>query len=257
MADERLIDTFVELADTLTDDFDVIDFLHLLVDRCVELFDVEAVGLLLADEHGHLRVMASSNEHARVLELFQLQNEEGPCLDAFATGVRVSSADLHSATSRWPRFAAAATEAGFAAVDALPMRLRSQVIGALNLFHARSGALPTTALRSAQGLVDVATIGLLQERAIRHQEVITEQLQTALNSRVVLEQAKGLVAERLGVTMDIAFTTLRTHARANNQKLGDVARLVISGHTSTRDLLASTAVRPEQPSRQRQSRNPE
>jgi transcriptional regulator with GAF, ATPase, and Fis domain len=256
VADERLIDTFVELADTLIDDFDVIDFLHLLVDRCVELFDVEAAGLLLADERGHLRVMASSNENVRVLELFQLQNDEGPCLDAFATGLRVSSGDLDTETTRWPRFAPAATEAGFAAVDALPMRLRNQVIGALNLFHVPSGALSDTALRSAQALVDVATIGLLQERAIRHQEIVTEQLQTALNSRVVLEQAKGLVAERLGVTMDIAFATLRAYARSNNQKLGDVARLVISGQTSTHDLLASGSARTKQPT-QPQAGKPE
>ncbi|HEX5116125.1 MAG TPA: GAF and ANTAR domain-containing protein [Pseudonocardiaceae bacterium] len=257
MTDERLLDTFVELADTLTDDFDVIDFLHLLVERCVELLDVEAAGLLLADEHGHLRLMASSNEHVRVLELFQLQNDEGPCLEAFTTGARVSSADLGDAATRWPRFARAATVAGFAAVDALPMRLRSQVIGALNLFHAHAGALPATALRSAQALVDVATIGLLQERAIRHQEVITEQLQTALNSRVVIEQAKGLVAERLGVTTDVAFTTLRAYARGNNQKLGDLARLVIAGHASTRDLLDSGVARPKQAARQRRAPKPE
>jgi transcriptional regulator with GAF, ATPase, and Fis domain len=257
VADERLVDTFVELADTLTDDFDVIDFLHLLVDRCVELLDVEAAGLLLADEHGHLRLMASSNEHVRLLELFQLQNDEGPCLEAFATGVRVSSADLRVCATRWPRFVSAATDAGFAAVDALPMRLRSQVIGALNLFHAHPGALPATALRSAQALVDVATIGLLQERAIRHQEVVTEQLQTALNSRVVIEQAKGLVAERLGVTMDVAFTAMRAYARVNNQKLGDIARSVITGHTSTDALQDGAVVRPKQPARQRRARKPD
>ncbi len=239
MADERLVDTFVELADTLIDEFDVIDFLHLLVDRCVELLHVDAAGLLLADQQGHLQVMASSNEHARLLELFQLQNDEGPCLDAYATGVRVSNGDLRAGTP-WSRFAAASVDAGFVAVDALPMRLRHHVIGVLNLFRSEAGELSSTALRDAQALLDIATIGLLQERAIRHQEVITEQLQTALHSRVVIEQAKGLVAERLSVDMDAAFGALRAYARSHNLKLGDVARMVIARHIGTDELLGTT-----------------
>jgi hypothetical protein len=241
MNDERLVETFVELADTLIDDFDVIDFLHLLVDRCVELLDVDAAGLLLADQHGQLQLIASSNEHVRLLELFQLQNDEGPCLDAFATGNTVSDADLTGAEVRWPRFALAATGAGFAAVDALPMRLRSDVIGALNLFRIKAGDLNELALRTARAMVDVATIGLLQERSIRHQEILTEQLQTALNSRVVIEQAKGLVAERLGVDMEGAFAALRGYARGHNQKLGDVSRAVIAGQIGTNDLLGTPA----------------
>jgi transcriptional regulator with GAF, ATPase, and Fis domain len=242
MGDERLADTFVELADTLIDDFDVMDFLHLLVDRCVELLDVDAAGLLLADQHGQLHVIATSSEQVRLLELFQLQNDEGPCLDAFATGTRVSHPDLTSARARWPEFADAATEAGFAAVDALPMRLRSEVIGALNLFRASPGMVSDTALRSAQALVAVATIGLLQERSIRNQEILTEQLQAALNSRVIIEQAKGLVAERLGVDMQGAFAALRGYARGHNLKLGDVARAVIAGRTGTHDLLGTRPV---------------
>jgi transcriptional regulator with GAF, ATPase, and Fis domain len=240
MADERLVATFVELADTLTDEFDVIDFLHLLVDRCVELLDVDAAGLLLADQRGRLQVMASSNEHVRLLELFQLQNDEGPCLDAFATGVRVTSADLRAGDTPWTRFAPATLDAGFVAVDALPMRLRNQVIGALNLFRAKTGRLSETALRHAEALADIATIGLLQERAIRHQEVITEQLQTALHSRVIIEQAKGLVAERLGVDMEGAFTALRAYARGNNLKLGEVARMVIARHVQPDELRGRT-----------------
>ena len=239
MGDERLVETFVELADTLTDDFDVIDFLHLLVDRCVELLDVDAAGLLLANQQGQLQLVANSNEQARLLELFQLQNDEGPCLDAFRTGTRVSHAELTTVGTRWPRFAAAATDAGFAAVDALPMRLRTEVIGALNLFRTDPGEMSEPALRTAQALVDVATIGLLQERLIRHQEILTEQLQTALNSRVVIEQAKGLVAERLGVDMEAAFAALRGYARGHNLKLSEVARAVIAGHTGTHDLLGA------------------
>lgn len=239
MDGERLVETFVELADTLVDDFDVIDFLHLLADRCVELLDVDAAGLLLADQRGRLRLIATSNEQARLLELFQLQNDEGPCLEAFAAGSPVSHPDLTGAGERWPRFAAAATEAGFAAVDALPMRLRSEVIGALNLFRGRPGEMDTTALRTASALVDVATIGLLQHRSIHHHQVLTEQLQAALNSRVVIEQAKGLVAERLGVDMDTAFAALRGHARRHNRKLSLVAREVIAGDTDTAALLGT------------------
>jgi transcriptional regulator with GAF, ATPase, and Fis domain len=241
IGDERVVDTFVELADTLIDDFDVIDFLHLLVGRCVALLDVDAAGLLLANEHGQLQVIASSTEQVRLLELFQVQNDEGPCLDAFAAGTRVSHADLATAGARWSRFADAATEAGFAAVDALPMRLRSEVIGALNLFRTQAGELTDTALRTAQALVAVATIGLLQERSIHHQEILTEQLQTALNSRVVIEQAKGLIAERLSVDMQAAFTALRGYARSHNLKLSDLARAVITGQTATHDLLGTPA----------------
>ncbi|GAB3001852.1 GAF and ANTAR domain-containing protein [Saccharothrix stipae] len=245
MDGERLVETFVELADTLVDDFDVIDFLHMLADRCVELLDVDAAGLLLVDHQGRLQLIATSNEQARLLELFQLQNDEGPCLDAFAAGTRVSHPDLANAGERWPRFTAAATEAGFAAVDAVPMRLRSEVIGALNLFRNRSGELDASALRTATALVDVATIGLLQQRSIHHHQVLTEQLQAALTSRVIVEQAKGLVAERLQVDMDTAFAALRGYARGHNLKLSRVARDVIAGDINTPDLLkAPVRVKP-------------
>jgi hypothetical protein len=244
MGDERLLETFVELADTLVDDFDVIDFLHLLVDRCIAVLEVDAAGLLLADQRGQLQVMASSSERVRLLDLFQLQNGQGPCLDAFAASTRLSHADLSTADDRWPRFAVAATEAGFVAVDALPMRLRSEVIGALNLFRTSPGSLSDTGLRTAQALVDVATIGLLQERSIRHHEILAEQLRNALNSRVIIEQAKGLVAERVGIDMDGAFAALRRYARSNNLKLSDVAGAVIAGRTDTHDLLGTPARRP-------------
>ncbi|MFD4195405.1 ANTAR domain-containing protein [Amycolatopsis thermoflava] len=236
MPEDRLVETFVDLADTLIDDFDVIDFLQLLVDRCVELLGVDAAGLLLADQNGRLRLIASSNEQVRMLELFQLQNDEGPCLDAFRTGTRVSHRDLSRDSARWPRLTVAAVDAGFAAVDAFPMRLRSEVVGALNLFRARPGELTRTVLRTAQALVDVATIGLLQERSIRRQEILTEQLQTALNSRVIIEQAKGLLAERLGVGMESAFAALRGYARSHQQKLPDVARMIIEGRLRAEDL---------------------
>ena len=235
MSQERLVDTFVELADTLIDDFDVIDLLHLLVDRCVELLDVDAAGLLLVNPAGDLQLVASSNEKVRLLELFQLRHDEGPCLEAFRTGAPSNYLEQGS-VQRWPRFAAAARDAGFGSVHALPMRLRTETIGALNLFRVSPGTLDPTSLRTARALVDVATIGLLQERSLRNQELLTEQLQTALNSRIVIEQAKGLIAERLKLDMVAAFGVLRSYARGNRLKLSDVARAVIDRTISTDQL---------------------
>jgi ANTAR domain/GAF domain len=221
---DLLSDTFVELADTMVADFDVIDFLHLLTDRSVALLSASAAGVMLADPRGELRVAASSNEAAGLLELFQIQNDQGPCLDCFRTGRPVTAADLAGPGQRWPRFAAAATESGFRAVEALPMRLRDQVIGGLNLFRAAVGPFDPAELRIGQALADVATIGLLHERNVRRSEIVAEQLQGALNSRVVIEQAKGKLAERRGIDMDQAFVLLRDYARNSNQRLTDVAR---------------------------------
>jgi transcriptional regulator with GAF, ATPase, and Fis domain len=220
---------FVELADTLVADFDVVDFLHGLADRCVRLLAVDAAGLMLADQRGALRVIASSSEQARLVELFQLQHEEGPCLECYRTGTPVSEADVAAAGQRWSAFAPAAAEAGFAAVQALPMRLRDEVIGAVNLFMSAPGRLDETGLRVGQALADVATIGLLHERNYRHQEALAEQLQAALNSRVVIEQAKGMLAERLGLDMGQAFELLRGHARAHKRRLSELAGAVAAG----------------------------
>ena len=226
---ELLSETFVELTDTMVAGFDVIDFLHVLTDRSVQLLDVSAAGLLLADPRGELRVVAASSEAARLLELFQLQNDQGPCLDCFRTGRPVAAGDLAAAAPRWPRFSAAAQQAGFAAVQALPMRLRDQVIGALNLFRAQPGGFAPASVRVGQALADVATISLLHERGTRHSDILNEQLQAALNSRVIIEQAKGKLAERLGVDMDQAFALLRGRARATNRRLSDLARAFIDG----------------------------
>jgi transcriptional regulator with GAF, ATPase, and Fis domain len=226
---QLLSETFVELTDTMVADFDVIDFLHVLTDRSVQLLDVSAAGLLLADPRGELRVVAASSEAARLLELFQLQNDQGPCLDCFRAGQPVAAADLDAEADRWPRFAAAARRAGFAAVQALPMRLRDQVIGALNLFRAQPGAFDPADVRVGQGLADVATISLLHERIMRQNETLNEQLQTALNSRVIIEQAKGKLAERLGVDMEQAFSLLRASARDRNRGLSQVAQAFVDG----------------------------
>jgi hypothetical protein len=219
-----LSDTFVDLADTMVADFDVIDFLHLLTDRSVALLSASAAGVVLADPRGQLRVAAASSEAAGLIELFQIQNDQGPCLDCFRSGQAVTASDLTGPAQQWPRFAAAAAEAGFRTVQALPMRLRTQIVGALNLFGSGPGPLEPADLRIGQALADVATIGLLQERNVRRSEALAEQLQGALNSRVVIEQAKGKLAERLGIGMGQSFGMLRDYARNSNQRLTDVAR---------------------------------
>lgn len=221
--------TFVELADTLVADFDVVELLAVLADRCVEVLDVGAAGLMLVAPDGDLRVMASSSEAMRVLELFELQSQEGPCLDCYRTGVPVVNQDLATANGRWPRFAAEALAAGFRSVHALPMRLRGAVIGALNLFNVDSGEMRQADVGVAQALADVATIAVLQHRAALEAQVLNEQLNYALNSRIVIEQAKGIVAERRNLDMEEAFAALRNHARNHNLRLADVAGAVIDG----------------------------
>ena len=221
--------TLVELADTLVGDFDVVDLLTQLADRCVDLLDAEAAGIMLTAADGQLRVMASSSDAMRVLELFEIQEQEGPCLDANRTGLPLVNQDLSSEDGRWPTFAPEALAAGFRSVHALPMRLRGSVIGALNLFRADVGEMGSADLEIAQAFADVATIAILQYRAAREAQVVSEQLGQALNSRVAIEQAKGMVAERLDLDMEQAFTTLRGHARSHNLRLVDVAAAVIEG----------------------------
>ncbi|MEI5098484.1 GAF and ANTAR domain-containing protein [Streptomyces sp. PmtG] len=227
MNEQLLAKTFVELADNLVADFDLIDFLRLLTDRCVGMLGASAAGVLLADRDGDLRVMAASDEQVRLLELFQLQNDEGPCLDCYRTGMPVTVPDLRTETSRWPHFVAQAQLHGFGAVQALPMRLRDEVVGALNLFRFAPGPFDPVGTPIAQALADVATISLLQQRSTQRTTVLNEQLQTALNSRVLIEQAKGKLAERHNMDMEQAFTALRGYARAHNRRLSDVARAFI------------------------------
>ncbi|MFF4732507.1 ANTAR domain-containing protein [Streptomyces mirabilis] len=227
MNQQLLAKTFVELADNLVADFDLIDFLRLLTDRCVGMLDASAAGVLLADRDGKLRVMAASDEQVRLLELFQLQNDEGPCLDCFRTGTPVIVPDLTREIVRWPQFVTAAHCSGFGAVQALPMRLRDETVGALNLFRATPGPFDLAATPLAQALADVATISLLQQRSSRRSTVLNEQLRTALNSRVLIEQAKGKLSERQSIDMEQAFTALRGYARSHNRRLSDVARAFI------------------------------
>jgi transcriptional regulator with GAF, ATPase, and Fis domain len=233
---ERLAKIFVEVADTLIDEFDVIEFLQMLADRAAGLVDASSVGLLLADHQGQLQFMAASDENTRLLELLQLQNHEGPCLDAYRTQAPVINIDLRTASGRWPRFARRATASGFRSVHAFPLRLRNEVIGAMNLFGSEVGGLDDTDVQIVQALADIAAIGLLQERAISRSEVLTEQLQGALNSRIIIEQAKGAIAQAHGVTVDAAFDLIRAFARRNNRRLGEVALLIITDLASVPDL---------------------
>ena len=226
---ERLATIFVEVADTLVDDFDLIEFLHMLTDRTASLVGAAAVGLLLADKDGRLEFMAGSDENVKLLELFQLQTHEGPCLEAFRTGQPVINVNLGEAATRWPRFAPHATASGFQSVHAFPMRLRHQSIGALNVFgDTKGGDFSAPDVPIVQSLADVAAIALLQERAIHRGEVLTEQLQGALNSRIVIEQAKGAVAQAHGVSVDEAFRLIRGFARRHNRRLSEVAHTVVS-----------------------------
>ena len=237
---ELLSETFVELTDTMVAGFDVIDFLHVLTDRSVQLLDVSAAGLLLADPRGELRVVAASSEAARLLELFQLQNDQGPCLDCFQTAAPVKVADLAQAAGRWPSFAAAVAQRGnFRSVHALPLRLRGRAIGALNLFRVIPGPLPEPDLALGQALADVATIGILQERAIHRGELLNEQLQLALNSRVTIEQAKGVLAQYGGLELAAAFDELRHYARSHNVKLADLARRVVDKDVDLAEIIAA------------------
>jgi len=224
-----LAKTLVELADTLVADFDVVELLTVLTDGCIDVLDVGAAGLMLVAPEGDLRVMASSSETMRILELFELQSQEGPCLDCYRTGRPVLNHDLATADDRWPRFAPEALAVGFHTVHALPMRLRGTVVGALNLFHIHPGDMRQADIDAAQAMADVATIAILQHRAAHEAQLLNEQLDRALNSRVVIEQAKGMLAERLGVDLEQAFATLRNHARNHNHQLVEVARNIVDG----------------------------
>jgi transcriptional regulator with GAF, ATPase, and Fis domain len=225
--ESAVAEMFVRLTDTMVDDYDVVDLLDQLVTACVRILDVTAAGLLLDDQRGNLTLVACSSEESRLLELFQLQNDQGPCLDCVRTGRAVISGDLETDEDLWPLFVPAARSAGFRSVAALPLRLRAQIIGGLNLFMNDPREVPVADRRLAQALADVATIGILQQRSIHRGHVLSEQLQAALTSRVVIEQAKGILAERNNLTMEGAFDALRRHARDHNMKLTDVATSVV------------------------------
>lgn len=234
--ERRLVETFVELADTLVEDFDVVEFFASLTERVVELGIASEAGILLVDETGDLQFVAASSERTHLLELFQVQNQEGPCQDAFTTGAPVSVDDLEAARERWPLFAPRAVAAGFRSVQAVPLRLRGTVLGAFNLFMNETQGIDAAAQAVVQGMADVATIGLLQQRELERAHTVEGQLQRALHTRIGIEQAKGIIAEQIGVPMEAAFGLLRGYSRNNNQKLHDVARDLVGGTLTGTDL---------------------
>jgi GAF domain-containing protein len=237
--EQALVETFVELVDSLVEDYDVVEFLQGLAARCVELLDVSEAGIMLVDPAGKLRYVASSSERMRVVELLELQLEEGPCFDAYRLHEPVVSHSQEDAAARWPTFAGHVLDAGFASVAAVPMRLRSQVIGALNLFSVEDGEIASDDLRLGQAMADVATIGILHHRAIRDAHALVGQLEGALDSRVVIEQAKGVLAARGGIGIDDAFQRIRGFARQRNRLLSDVARDIVSGSLDIAELIGS------------------
>ncbi|WP_370444808.1 GAF and ANTAR domain-containing protein [Amycolatopsis sp. CA-128772] len=228
---------FVDMADTLVDDYDVVDLLHRLAGYCVSLLGATAAGLLLSDQRGSLHVVAASDERTRLLELLQLQADQGPCLDAYRAGAPVRVEDLAAERDRWPVFAPEALAEGYHSVQAIPLRLRRQVIGALNLFGRDATLMGQSNLDVARALADTATVGILQERAIHRGEVLTEQLQTALNNRVIIEQAKGVLFHAGRIPMDEAFERLRSYCRNHNLQLSVVAEELAGGTLDARAIL--------------------
>jgi GAF domain-containing protein len=236
----RVLSAVVSLVDSLLDEFDVIELLTDLVERCTQLLDVEAAGLLLADPRQHLHLMASTSEQSRSLELFQLQAEEGPCLECFATGEPVSVASLPTEERRWPRFVAAATDAGFMSVHAVPVRASRTVLGALGLFGAHVGDVNEADLLVAQTLAHIACVAILQEHPATAASVLP-QLTRALASRIAVEQAKGFLRESFDVSVEDAFGMLRDYARAHHEHLTVVARGLLSDPQARPRILAGMA----------------
>jgi len=223
----QLVETFVTLADTLVADYDVVDLLHTLVEKCAALLEASAAGIILSDGDGVLEVVASTNERSRLVEILQLRAGSGPCVESFSTGKAVAVADIERTGDTWPKFREGALALGFASMHAVPLRLRATTIGSLNLFWDRTGGLSIGDTNTVQALADVATIGILQERTIRESDIVRQQLQHALSSRVLIEQAKGVVAYTHGVHMGDAFDIIRSHARANGLPLADVAEQIV------------------------------
>jgi transcriptional regulator with GAF, ATPase, and Fis domain len=223
-----VIRAFVELSNELVDGYDMVELLARLTTNCAHLLDVASAGLLLSDGAGVLHLIAASSERTHHLELFQLQRDEGPCLDCYRDGEAVIVPDLAAEEHRWPQFSSAATQVGFASVHALPMRLRNHVLGTLGLFGDRVGRLEDDDLALAQALVHVATIAIVNEKSAADHATVNAQLQHALTSRILFEQAKGVIAQSGGLEMEQAFNVLRQYARDHRVKLSDVAAQVVN-----------------------------
>lgn len=230
--EQGILRAFAQLADTLVADYDVVDLLQNLVDLTSRFLGATASGVMLADDHGELDVIASTSEASRLVEVMQLSAYAGPCIESFETGAVVSVADIEQVPDRWQAFRDRALEQGFAAIDAIPLRLRAQTIGTLNLFRDATGDLPEDDLVAAQAFADVATIGILHQRSLAESDAIRQQLQFALNSRIIIEQAKGVVAQTRGVPIDQAFTLIRDYARRNQRGISLVASDIVERRLS-------------------------
>jgi GAF domain-containing protein len=222
-----VVRVLVEMADTLVDDYDVVDLLTGLADRSVSMLGASAAGVMLASPAGSLGLVASSSEAMRLLELFELQSREGPCLDAFLTGEAVEIEVLQAGAGRWPVFSAAAADAGFHSVVALPLRLRHVTLGALNMLNTSPDPMDEANIIVARAFADLAALSIVQHRASTEAQRVNQQLSSALNSRIVIEQAKGVISERAGVELAEAFSRLRAWARNHNLRLTDVAQSAV------------------------------
>ena len=224
--DSRVLHTLTGLADTLVDDYDVVELLQTLVDACRDILDITAAGILLADDAGELELVASTSEASRLVEVMQLAAQAGPCIECFRTGVPIAVTSL-AATSEWGPFRTEALAQGFSSIHALPLRLREQTIGTLNLMAEREGPLPEHVLVAARAFADMATIGILHERSLRESEVLAQQLRVALSSRVIIEQAKGVVSFTADIPIDAAFERIRSFARSHQLPLSQVAARIV------------------------------
>lgn len=235
--EEQIIATFVEFADTMLEDFDIVEFLHRLLERAVELLSCAEAGLLLANAEGALQVMASSSQRSEALELLQSESGTGPCIESYRGSRTVFSEDLEVDRKRWPVFAEAALGSGIGSVHSIPMRVQGDTIGAFNLFRSQVGRIAPHDLPLGQGLADIAAVAILQERATRETRGVVQQLEHALDSRVLIEQAKGILAERAHASMDAAFLGIRAYSRSHNRRLIEVAGDIIENRLDTSELV--------------------
>jgi GAF domain-containing protein len=233
----RISAAFVSVADTLTTEYDMVDLLHTLVSECAGILGMEAGGLMLVDGNGDLQLMTSTSEAADLVEVMQLAAAAGPCIDCFRTGVAVSVREI-SESQQWPKFRTTAMEQGFHSVLATPMKLRGKILGTMNLFGITAGEVTPRDAAVAQALADVATIGILQERVIQEGHLIEGQLHRALDSRILIEQAKGVIANELSLSMDDAFNLLRKYARDRNLTISSVSEQVSNRAISVRQVAA-------------------
>ena len=236
--ERAVIDAFVSVANSLVDSFDIVELLNGLTTDCARLLDVASAGLLLGDHKRVLHVMAASSEATRSLELFQIQRDDGPCLDCYRSGTAIAVPDLEAEAGRWPQFAAAAHSAGIRSVHAIPMRLADTLLGTLGLFGSSVGVLNDEDLALGQGLAHVASVALVAGKALTDKDAVVIQLQGALQSRVLIEQAKGLLAEQGNLSMEDSFARLRAYARSNNERISDVAKRLVTRSLDGNQVLA-------------------